>query len=163
LRHHGENPRYYHKWVGLNSRLDTLQAAVLLVKLAYLEGWSAARQANALYYYQHLADIPQIELPYIHPKAGSIFNQFTLRARYRDELVNYLIEKEVGSAIYYPQPLHIQECFSYLGYRMGDFPLAEEASRLVISIPVFSELTREQQDYVISCLREFYARKISED
>lgn len=156
LRVHGENPQYYHKWVGLNSRLDTLQAAVLLVKLRSLPGWSAARQKNAEYYYQNLQDFPQIKLPVIHSKAESIFNQFTLLAEKRDELLNYLRSREIGCAIYYPLPLHLQECFSYLNHRKGDFPISEQLSDSVISIPVFSEISREQQDHVIAEIRNFY-------
>jgi dTDP-4-amino-4,6-dideoxygalactose transaminase len=156
LRVHGENPQYYHKWVGLNSRLDTIQAAVLLIKLRSLPGWSSARQKNAEYYYQNMKDIPQIKLPVIHEKAESIFNQFTLIAENRDELLKHLRSKDIGCAIYYPLPLHQQECFSYLNHQIGDFPISESLAESVISIPVFSEITKEQQDHVISEIRNFY-------
>ena len=156
LRVHGENPQYYHKWVGLNSRLDTIQAAVLLVKLRYLSGWSEMRRQNAKFYLENLCDIPQIKLPVIHKKAESIFNQFTIVAEKRDELKNYLVSKNIGCAIYYPKSLHLQECFSYLNHKSGDFPVSEELSKRVLSIPVYSELTREQQNYVISSIRNFY-------
>lgn len=156
LRVHGENPQYYHKWVGLNSRLDTIQAAVLLVKLRSLENWSEARRRNAEYYYKNINDIPQIKLPVIHKKAKTIFNQFTLVVERRDELLKYLHSRDIGCAVYYPRPLHLQECFSYLNYKEGDFPVAEELTNKVISIPVFSEITREQQDYVIKTIKEFY-------
>ncbi|HPR17506.1 MAG TPA: DegT/DnrJ/EryC1/StrS family aminotransferase [Candidatus Cloacimonadota bacterium] len=157
LRVHGENPQYFHKWVGLNSRLDTLQAAVLLVKLRSLAKWSEARRKNADYYYQNMSDIKQIKLPVIHPKAESIFNQFTLVAEDRDELLKYLRSQGIGCAVYYPLPLHLQECFSYLNYQEGDFPVAEKLAKTVISIPVFSEITQEQQDHVIAKIREFYS------
>ena len=156
LRVHGENPQYYHKWVGLNSRLDTIQAAALLVKLRSLPAWSEARRKNAEYYYQNLQDVPQIKLPVIHEKAESIFNQFTLIVEKRDELLNYLRSKDIGCAVYYPLPLHLQECFSYLNHKMGDFPITEQLSKQVISIPVYSEISREQQDFVISTIKEFY-------
>ena len=156
LRVHGENPQYYHKWVGLNSRLDTIQAAVLLVKLRSLSAWSVARQNNAEYYYQNLKDIPQIKLPVIHEKAECIFNQFTLLAEKRDELLNYLRSREIGCAVYYPLPLHLQECFSYLNHQKGDFPVSEQLAETVISIPVYSEISREQLDFVIAVIRNFY-------
>jgi dTDP-4-amino-4,6-dideoxygalactose transaminase len=156
LRVHGENPKYYHKWVGLNSRLDTLQAAILSVKLDYLQGWSEARRRNAEYYCQHLQDIEQIRLPYINPKAWTIYNQFTLVAENRDGLMKHLQESEIGCAIYYPLPLHLQECFASLGGKKGDCPVAEELSDKVLSIPVYSELAAEQLDYVINSIKEFY-------
>lgn len=157
LRQHGENPQYYHKWVGLNSRLDTIQAAVLLVKLRFLANWSEARRKNAEYYYKNMNDIPQIKLPYIHPKAESIFNQFTIIAEKRDELLHYLRSHDIGCAIYYPLALHLQECFSYLNHQKGDFPVTEQLTDSVISIPVFSEITKEQQNFVIKKIREFYS------
>ena len=158
LRTHGEHPKYIHKWVGLNSRLDTLQAAVLLVKLPYLDKWTKQRQENAQFYYENMADIKGIELPYIHPDAESIFNQFTLKAERRDELLEFLRKNDVGCNIYYPKSLHLQECFAYLNYKEGDFPVSEAVTEQVISLPIYSELSREQQDYVISKVREFYHR-----
>ncbi|MBT5420946.1 MAG: DegT/DnrJ/EryC1/StrS family aminotransferase [Candidatus Cloacimonetes bacterium] len=157
LRVHGENPQYFHKWVGLNSRLDTIQASVLKVKLPYLESWSDARRKNAQYYFSKLNDVSQIKTPFIHEKATSIYNQFTLLAEDRDELLKYLRNKNIGCAVYYPKPLHIQECFSKLGYKKGDLPIAEEISQKVISIPIYSEITKEQQDYVIENIKEYYS------
>jgi dTDP-4-amino-4,6-dideoxygalactose transaminase len=156
LRVHGESPKYFHKWVGLNSRLDTLQAAVLSVKLDYLQGWSEARRRNADYYGQHLSNIPQIKLPYIDPKAETIYNQFTLIAQDRDKLMQYLSEKEIGCAIYYPLPLHLQECFADLGGKTGDCPVSEEMAGKVVSIPIYPELTKDQLDYVIEAITTFY-------
>ncbi len=156
LRVHGENPKYFHKWVGLNSRLDTLQAAVLLHKLPHLEKWSEQRRKNADYYYKKLQDIKEIKLPKIHPKATTIYNQFTLIVEKRDELLQHLKENEIGCAVYYPRPLHLQECFAHLNYQKGDFPISEILSGKVLSIPIFSELKREQQDHVIKKIREFY-------
>ncbi|MCD4828581.1 MAG: DegT/DnrJ/EryC1/StrS family aminotransferase [Candidatus Cloacimonetes bacterium] len=156
LRVHGETPKYYHKWVGLNSRLDTIQAAVLSVKLPHLQGWSEGRRANADYYREHLADVPQIKLPVIRDEALTIYNQFTLDCEDRDGLMEHLRAKGVGCAIYYPLPLHMQECFAYLGCNKGDFPHSERAAERVLSIPVFGELTREQLDYIIATIREYY-------
>jgi len=156
LRTHGEHPKYIHKWVGLNSRIDTLQAAVLLVKLPYLTKWTKQRQENAEYYFQNMKDIEQISLPHILPEATSIFNQFTLIVQKRDELLEYLRKNDVGCNIYYPKALHLQECFSYLNHSKGDFPESEYASEHVISIPIYSELNTDQQDYVISKIKEFY-------
>lgn len=156
LRVHGENPKYYHKWVGLNSRLDTLQAAILSIKLDYLQGWSEARRKNADYYYSHLSDIPQIKLPHIHPKAWTIYNQYTLIAERREELMKYLQEKEIGCAVYYPLSLHLQECFASLGGKKGDCPVSEELSDKVLSIPIYSELSKEQLDIVIDAIKSFY-------
>lgn len=159
LRVHGENPKYFHKWVGLNSRLDTIQAAILKVKLPHLENWSDARRKNAQYYYNNLNNVSEIKLPLIHEKATSIYNQFTLIAENRDDLLEYLRKNDIGCAVYYPKPLHIQECFSKLGYKKGDMPIAEEISQKVISIPIFSEITPEQQKYVIEKIKEFYAQR----
>lgn len=156
LRMHGENPKYFHKWVGLNSRLDTMQAAILSVKLDSLQAWSEARRSNAEYYYQHLNNVPQIKLPYIHPKAWTIYNQFTLVAENRDALMKHLQEKEIGCAVYYPLPLHLQECFAELGGKKGDCPVSEAMADKVLSIPIFSELNHEQQDYVIDAIKSFY-------
>ncbi len=159
LRVHGENPKYFHKWVGLNSRLDTIQAAVLKVKLPHLDNWSKARRKNAQYYFRNLKDVSQIKLPFIHEKATSIYNQFTLIVENREGLLEHLRKNDIGCAVYYPKPLHIQECFSKLGYEKGDMPIAEEISQKVISIPIFSEITTEQQDYVIEKIKEFYAQR----
>lgn len=158
LRVHGENPQYYHKWVGLNSRLDTIQAAALLVKLRSLTEWSKARRKNADYYYKKLKDVSQIKLPIIHKKAETIFNQFTLKAERRDELLKYLRSKNIGCAVYYPLPLHLQECFSYLDHKKGDFPITEKLTEKVISIPIYSEITAKQQDYVIKNIKNFYSK-----
>jgi dTDP-4-amino-4,6-dideoxygalactose transaminase len=156
LRVHGENPKYIHKWVGLNSRLDSLQAAILSVKLDYLQGWSDARRHNAEYYFQHLSDIPQIKLPYIHPKAYSIYNQFTIAVENRDGLMKHLHENEIGNAIYYPLSLHLQECFADLGYKKGDLPISESCTGKVLSIPIDAALSDEQKGYIVQVIRNYY-------
>lgn len=158
LRVHGGLKTYYHDEVGYNSRLDALQAAVLAAKLPHLEAWSAKRRANAAYYTQALADLAPVRTPVVDPANVSIFNQYTLRVERRDELQQYLNERKIGNAVYYPLPLHLQPCFAYLGYREGQCPEAERAAREVISIPVYPELTRAQLDDVVGAIRAFYSR-----
>ncbi len=158
LRTHGSVRTYFHEEVGYNSRLDALQAAVLLAKLPHLSSWSAARRRNAELYNKAFADLDGVRTPVIDPKNESIYNQYTLRARRRDELQGFLREREIGSSVYYPLPLHLQPCFSYLGYKEGDFPESERAAAEAISIPMFPELTDGQRDQVISTIREFYGR-----
>ncbi len=159
LRVHGGLKTYYHDEVGYNSRLDALQAAVLHAKLPHLEAWSAKRRANAEYYDQALADLPQVQTPFVDPANVSIFNQYTLRAERRDALQRYLNERKIGNSIYYPLPLHLQPCFAYLGYREGQCPESERAAKEVISIPVYPEMTRAQLDEVVSAIRGFYSRR----
>ncbi len=156
LRVHGENPKYFHKWVGLNSRLDTLQAAILSVKLDALAGWSEARRANAAFYNERLSGISALRTPYIAPEAVSIYNQYTLICEDRDGLMKHLQGKGVGCAIYYPLPLHLQECFSSLGYQRGDLPVAEEMAGKVLSIPIYPELSDQQKQYVCDCIIDYY-------
>jgi len=158
LRVHGGLKTYYHEEVGYNSRLDALQAAVLRAKFRHLEKWSEKRRANAKYYDEALAGLPQVVTPFIDPNNVSIFNQYTLRVERRDELRAHLNAKKIGSAIYYPLPLHLQPCFAYLGYKEGSLPASERAAKEVISIPVFPELTRAQQDEVVGAIRDFYER-----
>ena len=158
LRVHGGAKQYFHDEVGFNSRLDALQAAVLLAKLPHLAEWSAARRAHAAYYDQAFADVPELRTPFIAEGNESIYNQYTLRVERRDALREHLGAKGIGNAIYYPLPLHLQPCFAYLGYREGSCPEAERAAREVISLPVYPELTRSQQDQTISAVLEFYGR-----
>jgi dTDP-4-amino-4,6-dideoxygalactose transaminase len=158
LRVHGGAKTYYHDEVGYNSRLDALQAAVLHAKLPHLEAWSAKRRANAAYYDAAFADVPDVRTPYVEPCNESIFNQYTLRVARRDDLQSYLKERGIGSAIYYPLPLHLQPCFAYLGYKAGSCPEAERAAGEVLSLPIFPELTQSQLDEVIAAVRAFYGR-----
>lgn len=155
LREHG-GQGYLHSAVGTNSRLDAIQAGFLRVKLRHLEDWHKGRRENAERYNTAFADIDQVKTPVIDPRAWSIYNQYTLMAENRDELLAFLRGKQIGCAIYYPLPLHLQECFSDLGYSEGDFRVSETCSRNAISLPVFGELTREEQDEVIQAVREFY-------
>ncbi len=158
LRVHGGRKTYFHEMVGYNSRLDTLQAAVLLAKLPHLESWSAARRANAAYYDQAFADVAEIVTPYIDPANTSIYNQYTVRAAKREALQDHLKTKGIGNSVYYPLPLHLQPCFAYLGYKAGQFPESERAAKEVISLPVYPELTAAQRDEVVGAVRSFYGR-----
>ena len=158
LRTHGSVKTYFHEEVGYNSRLDTLQAVVLEAKLPHLEAWSAARRRNASIYDKAFADLDGVRTPVIDSRNESIYNQYTLRAERRDDLQTFLKKRGIGNSIYYPLPLHMQPCFAYLGYEEGDFPESERASKEVVSLPVYPELTDSQRDEVISAVRAFYGR-----
>ncbi len=158
LRVHGGRQTYLHEIVGYNSRLDTLQAAVLLAKLPHLAAWSDARRRNAAFYDAAFADVPEVATPYVDPANTSIYNQYTLRADRRDALQAHLKAAGIGNSIYYPLALHLQPCFAYLGYREGQCPESERATREVISLPVFPELTTAQRDEVVAAVRTFYGR-----
>ncbi|MBA3657104.1 MAG: DegT/DnrJ/EryC1/StrS family aminotransferase [Gemmatimonadaceae bacterium] len=156
LRVHGGLKTYHHEMVGYNSRLDALQAVVLSAKLPHLEAWSAARREHAKYYDDAFADLGGVRTPPIDKRNESIYNQYTLRAEKRDQLQEHLKGRGVGSAIYYPVPLHLQPCFDYLGHKKGAFPESERAAAEVLSLPVYPELTRSQQDEVIEAVHDFY-------
>ena len=158
LRVHGGAKQYYHDEVGYNSRLDSIQAAVLKAKLPHLAAWSAKRREHAAFYDAAFKDLDAVTTPYVDPANESIYNQYTIRAERRDGLQAFLKEKGIGSSIYYPLPLHLQPCFAYLGYRKGQCPQAEKAAGEVLSLPVFPELTRSQLDEVVSAVRAFYGR-----
>lgn len=157
MRNHGAHERYYHDEVGGNFRLDTLQAAYLSIKLKHLDTWHAGRRKNAAFYNAGLEDVEQITTPVIADNNESIYNQYTLRVENRDELQKYLGEAGIGSAIYYPLCMHEQKCFSYLGYKTGDFPLAEQAAAEVLSIPIYPELNEEQLAHIVETIKAFYA------
>jgi len=160
LRNHGAEVKYFHKWVGLNSRLDGFQGAVLRVKLPHLEGWTEARRENAARYRRLFTDAgltEQIGLPVERENCRHIYNQYVIRLpNRRDELRAYLTERNVGTDIYYPVPLHLQECFAYLGYKQGDLPEAERAAKETLAIPIYTELKPEQQEYVVSSIGDFF-------
>jgi dTDP-4-amino-4,6-dideoxygalactose transaminase len=158
LRVHGMQPKYYHKVVGVNSRLDALQAAVLGVKLKYLDRWSDARRRNAEHYDKLFAEagVEEVTTPAVRPNRRHIFNQYTIRCSRRDELMDFLKRRGVGSEIYYPAPLHLQECFAHLGYKPGDLSATERASRECLSLPIYPELTEEMRQYVVEKIAEFY-------
>jgi len=156
-RLHGASVQYFHDEVGTNSRLDTLQAAVLLAKLPHLATWSEARRRNAARYSAAFAGSADIRPPKTDPANEHIYNQYTLRVPQRDALLKHLQAREIGCAVYYPLSLHLQPCFAYLGYREGSLPVSEAASGEVISLPVYPELSPNQQDAVIDAVRAFYA------
>jgi dTDP-4-amino-4,6-dideoxygalactose transaminase len=159
LRVHGGVTEYLHTEVGINSRLDALQAAVLRVKLPHLDDWSNARLARALRYNELLAGANltyELGVPFIRPDCRHIFHQYVVRApKHRDALMAHLARCGVGTRVYYPVPLHLQECFRYLGYRVGDFPEAESAALETFALPIYPELKDEEQDYVVDSLRSF--------
>ncbi len=160
LRDHGQSPRYHHSLVGLNSRLDAVQAAVLSVKLKCLDDWATGREQNARRYAAQFARLgidAQLGLPQVASRCASVWNQFTIRVPggRRDELQQRLSDRKIGSAVYYPIPLHLQKCFADLGYQRGSLPHSEQAAEEVLSLPIFPEMTRQEQDRVIATLAEF--------
>jgi dTDP-4-amino-4,6-dideoxygalactose transaminase len=157
LRLHGGARQYHHEEVGYNSRLDTLQAAVLLAKFPHLEGWSRARAERARRYSEAFTGHADVCPPAIDPANDHIFHQYTIRVPRRNELQAHLKAKGIGNAIYYPLPLHLQPCFAHLGYQRGQLPASEAAMDTVISLPIYPELTRDQQDAVIDAVLGFYA------
>ena len=154
LRVHGSKPKYYHSIIGCNSRLDAIQAAVLSVKIKYLDSWSEKRRGNASVYDQLFQGM-DIVTPYAEPHNIHIYNQYTIHAKERDGLQSHLKARDIGTALYYPLPLHLQECYAHLGHKEGDLPESEKASRKTISIPIYPELTEEQQRYVVRTVQEF--------
>jgi dTDP-4-amino-4,6-dideoxygalactose transaminase len=160
LRVHGGKPKYYHALIGGNFRLDEIQAAVLNVKLPHLDAWTAARQANAAFYDSAFAKAQlgdAVRTPTALRGSRHIYNQYVIRARQRDALRQHLTERHVGSEIYYPVPLHLQQCFAYLGHAAGAFPHAEAAARETVALPIYPELAPEQLQYVVNSIAEFYA------
>jgi dTDP-4-amino-4,6-dideoxygalactose transaminase len=175
LRNHGSSRRYVHEELGWNSRLDAIQAAILRVKLNYVEGWNEARRQRAALYdrlfreaglassqsainHQPSAipdDFP-IHLPHTAASAHHVFHQYVVRAYRREELREFLTARKIGTEIYYPIPLHLQPCFVYLGYREGDFPEAERAAKEVLALPMFPELTEDEQRWVVESIADFY-------
>ncbi len=154
LREHGAKPKYYHALVGTNSRLDALQAAILRVKLRHLDRWSEKRAKNAALYDQ-LFEGARLTRPFKDARARHIYNQYVIRVPQRDALKQHLAERGVGTEVYYPVPLHLQQCFAALGYREGDMPQSETAAHEVLALPIYPELTEEQIRYVAACVRDF--------
>jgi dTDP-4-amino-4,6-dideoxygalactose transaminase len=160
LRVHGGQPKYFHALIGGNFRIDELQAAVLRVKLKYLDEWTEGRQRNAAFYDAAFADASlgaRIAAPRKLARGRHIYNQYVLRAERRDALRAFLTERHIGTEIYYPVPLHLQECFAYLGHARGDFPHSERAAAETLALPVYPELSREQLGAVVAAIAEFYA------
>ena len=166
LRTHGSKPKYYHKLIGGNFRLDTIQAAVLTVKLKYLDQWTRRRQENAdryetLFQQSGLIQTGRVRLPEaVYRTSGvkhyHIYNQFVLRVERRNDLMAHLKQKEIGTEVYYPVPFHLQECFRYLGHQEGDFPESERAANETVAVPIYPELTLAQQAEVVDAVATFY-------
>jgi dTDP-4-amino-4,6-dideoxygalactose transaminase len=159
LRVHGGKPKYFHAVIGGNFRIDELQAAVLRVKLKYLDGWTAARQRNAAYYTAAFAaanGAKHLITPQATVKGRHIFNQYVVRVQNRDALKDHLTAQGIGTEIYYPVPLHLQKCFSYLKHAPGDFPQSERAAAETLALPIYPELTQTQLDHVVASVAAFY-------
>ena len=159
LRTHGSRKKYFHEWIGFNSRLDALQAAVLRVKLRYLDGWSEGRQRNADLYRMLLE---KKSIPVAAPlppeyQSRHIYNQFVIRGQRRDELQTYLKEQGIGSEVYYPLPLHLQRCYAFLGHQPGDFPISEQLAAESLALPIYPELAIDDIEYVCHAIERFYA------
>lgn len=160
LRVHGSRVKYVHEVIGLNSRLDALQAAVLRVKLKYLEEWTKGRQRNAARYDSLFKDaglLDRVTLPTVTAENRHVYNQYVIRAPRRDRLRTFLQEQGVGTEIYYPSPLHLQVCYQALGYRRGSFPQAERAAEETLALPIYAELTADQQAYVVESITTYYS------
>ena len=160
LRNHGSQQKYYHDQVGGNFRLDALQAAVITVKLSYLDSWTMARQINAqrynrLFNESGLINRELIKTP-VDKTSRHVYNQYIIKSDRRDQLCEFLRKKEIGHEVYYPVPLHLQKCFSFLGYAEGDFPHSEKAAKETLALPIYPELTIDQQEYVVSLIADFY-------
>lgn len=162
LRVHGSRVRYVHEAIGINSRLDALQAAVLLVKLKRLDQWAEGRRGNAARYVQLFTEArltDRVTLPVVTQDNFHVFNQFTLRVQKRDELRSHLKEQGVGTEVYYPLPLHLQNCYRDLGYSKGAFPQSEYAAEEVLALPIYAELSDEQLQYVVQMISSFYRKR----
>jgi dTDP-4-amino-4,6-dideoxygalactose transaminase len=161
LRVHGGKPKYYHAFIGGNFRIDEIQAAVLNVKLAYLDGWTAARQKNAAFYDAAFARADlggAVQTPVRAVAGRHIYNQYVLRVRDRNPLRQHLMAAGVGTEVYYPVPLHLQKCFAYLGHAPGEFPESERAAEESVALPIYPELEQAQQQYVVDAVADFYRR-----
>lgn len=159
LRKHGSKPKYHHKLVGGNFRLDAIQAAIHRVKLQYLEQWTEARQRNADHYRELFSDAQagaDVRLPHVEESRRHIYNQFVIRCPQRDELIKYLKQHQIGCEVYYPVPMHHQECFRDLGYPPDAFPVSEEAARTTLALPIYPELDAEMRNAVVDSVVKFY-------
>jgi dTDP-4-amino-4,6-dideoxygalactose transaminase len=166
LRIHGSENRYYHQYIGLNSRLDTIQATILRVKLKYIDQWNCERSKRARFYdrlFNEFNLLNHLSIPIIKPDRNHIFHQYTIRIlskeipSLRNKLYTFLKQNNIGCEIYYPLPLHLQQCFNYLGYKKGDFPESEKASMSVFSLPLYPELTEKMQIYVMEKIKKFFS------
>jgi len=155
-RVHGSSVRYQHDYIGYNSRLDTLQASILNVKLPYIDQAIARRAEHAAHYHARLSTIPALRFPQLLPSNKEVYYVYNILSERRDELAGHLQNKGIGYSIYYPIPLHLQKCFAYLGHKPGDFPVAEKVCSQILALPMFPELTADEVDYVCDAILEFY-------
>jgi len=155
-RVHGASKKYHYDYLGYNSRLDTIQAAILNVKMKYIEDAINKREMVAKWYFDRLIGCKGIRFPRIKGEQQHVYYVFNILAEKRDELAEYLKKNEIGYSIYYPVPLHLQRCFSYLGYKKGDFPAAEKVSENIIALPIYPEITEDEVDFVCQTIRKFY-------
>lgn len=164
LRNHGSSSKekYLNLILGTNSRLDAIQAAILRVKLKYLKKWNEKRLKIAKYYNRNLKGVEDIRIPEILPNRIHIFHQYTIRTKYRDQLKKFLEKNKIPTMIYYPLPLHLQPAFKYWGYKKGDFPKAEKISKEVLSLPIYPELKKEEQNFIIKKIKEFYEKEYNQ-
>jgi hypothetical protein len=160
LKNHGSSPKekYKNLVLGFNSRLDAIQAVILNVKLKHLNKWNEKRMVIANYYSKNLKEIKEIKIPIVKDKKSHVFHQYTIKAEKRDELKKYLWGKGISTMIYYPLPLHFQPALKYLGHKKGDFPEAEKASKEILSLPIYPELSEKDQDFIIEKIKEFYKK-----
>jgi dTDP-4-amino-4,6-dideoxygalactose transaminase len=157
-RVHGSSVKYFHDYIGYNSRLDTLQAAILRVKLKTIQESIHSRALHAAHYTERLSKLPFIRIPKIKEGNKGVYYVYNILVPKRDELAAYLKEKNIGTSIYYPRPLHLQKCFTYLGYKEGDFPVAERVCKEILALPMYPELTDDEVDYVCDSIEAFYRR-----
>ncbi|HBM80881.1 MAG: DegT/DnrJ/EryC1/StrS family aminotransferase [Clostridiales bacterium] len=155
-RVHGASKKYHYDHIGYNSRLDTLQAAILLVKIKYIDEAIKKRNTVSKWYTERLSDCPYVKIPRVKGEQRAVYYVYNILAQKRDELASYLKSNEIGYSIYYPMPLHMQKCFSYLGYREGDFPVAERVSKEIIALPIYPEITEDEVDFVCNAIKKFY-------
>lgn len=158
LRAHGSKPKYYHSVLGYNSRLDEIQAAVLRIKLKHLDKWNNVRKERAHIYNEMLNNIKDIVIPYEDKDIKHIYHLYIIQSSYREELIEYLKEKEIGTGIYYPVPLHMQKVYEDLGYKEQDLPISESLAKKTFAIPLYPELTIKQQEYIVNSIKEFYEK-----
>jgi dTDP-4-amino-4,6-dideoxygalactose transaminase len=158
FRVHGASKKYHYDYIGYNSRLDTLQAAVLSVKLKYIDQAIKRREEIAGMYIERLKDCPNVKIPKVKGEQKPVYYVFNILAENRDGLADYLKQNQIGSSIYYPMPLHLQKCFEYLGYKKGDFPVAERVSNEILALPIYPEITIDEVDYVCETIKNFYRK-----
>jgi len=155
-RVHGATKKYHHEHVGYNSRLDTMQAAILLVKMKYIKETVEKRAIIAKWYDKGLSNVEAVRIPKIKYKQQSVFYVYSILSEKRDELAQYLKKNGIQTSIYYPRPLHLQKCFENLGYKKSDFPVAEKISEQILALPIYPEILEEEVDYVCNCIKKFY-------